>query len=177
MMMKFLCCALAPLCLFLSTVSAEEKNESDEMKVLNRFLGTWDHVITITPPGGADAIYNTVSKREWSLGKTYLRFEEVNMAEPAHEEFQMLLTFDADKKRYTGVIMDGTNSSTVSAEWDEAKAAMSFTAKHGNGNELRYKLHFTDENSAKGEGAFYDPEGNVIVGIRWKQTRREKGIE
>ncbi len=152
--------------------AASAADRSPEMAVLDRFLGTWDHVITITPTGGEASRHQTVSRRSWSHGKSYLRFEEVNEAEPEYDEFQMLLTHDADEDQYTGVIMDGNRRSTVTGTWDESTASMRLDALHENGNRLSYTIRFIDADRAEAEGIFSDAEGNAMVSIRWEHIKR-----
>lgn len=87
---------------------AGDRDHPKELAVLERFIGVWDHVVTLKHPGGGrDSIQKTESKRSWSLGGSYLRIEEVNWERPEFDEFQMLLTFDVLKKIYSGVIIDG----------------------------------------------------------------------
>ena len=150
---------------------ASPKKHPDKRKVLERFVGTWDHVITIKPPGAPESKHQTVSERSWSMGETYLHFAEVNRLEPDRNEFQMLLTYDPAKEAYSGVIMDGTSRSTVESTWSEETATMSFVATNEGGYRLKYSLRFVSADRAEAEGAFHDPDGNVVVGIEWVQTR------
>lgn len=148
------------------------KKHPEKIGVLERFVGTWDHVITIKPPGAPESKHQTVSERSWSMGGTYLHFAEVNQLEPDRNEFQMLLTYDPASEKYSGVIMDGTSRSTVESTWSEETETMAFVATNEAGYQLKYTLQFVGADRAEAEGGFHDPDGNVVVGIGWVQTRK-----
>lgn len=165
--------------IFLTTVAAPTRaiaNDRDlpkELSVLEKFLGTWEHKMTFKHTnGGRDSNQTVSSKRSWSYGGSYLKFEEVNWAKPQYDEFQMLITYDVLKKAYLGVIIDGSDVSKVEAKWDEATKTMSFDAKGEKGN-LKYSLRFIDDNQAEGTGTFANAEGKVVANITWKQTKKE----
>lgn len=173
--MKCLGVALLSLPLVTRFANAQEgdpRKHPDKLKVLERFVGTWNHVITIKPPGAPESKHQTISERSWSMGGTYLHFAEVNQLEPDRNEFQMLLTYDPAQEAYSGVIMDGTSRSTVQSTWSEESATMSFVATNEGGYQLRYHLRFVDADRADAKGAFHDPDGNIIIGIEWVQTRQ-----
>jgi hypothetical protein len=163
--------------LFLTILPAADRDHPKELAVLERFIGTWDHVVKLTHPGGGrDSIQKTESKRSWSSGGSFLRIEDVNWARPEFDEFQMLLTYDVLEKTYTGVIMDGTDVSKVIATWNEESASMTFDAK-GDGGNLKFTIRFVNENQAEGSGTFTSPEGKVVAEVTWQQTRRVKQKE
>lgn len=149
-----------------------ERNHPKQLKVLERFLGTWEHVVTLKHPGGGrDSVQNTESKRSWSHGGAFLRIEDVNWEKPQFDEFQLLLTYDVLEKTYTGVIMDGPDLMQLTATWDEESEAMTFDGK-GVGGNLKYTVRFLSEDEARATGTFTNPEGEVMAEITWEQKRK-----
>lgn len=145
-----------------------------ELAVLEKFLGTWDHIITFTHANDKipNSVQKTESKRSWSMGSSFLRIEEVNWAKPQYSEFQMLLTYDVLKKTYSGVRMEGETLSTVTATWDEATQSMAFKALYPDNKALNYTIKFINENQAEATGTLYKPDGSKIADITWQQTKQ-----
>lgn len=151
---------------------ANDRDLPEELKVLNRFIGTWDNEITNRHPGQEAKQQKAESRRTWSLGGSFLQIEDVNWAVPHRDEFQMLLTYGVLEKQYVGVIIDGTTVFKVTAEWDEAASSMKFDAKNDEkGIHLQYTLQFLDENTAKASGSL-SKNGKLMSELNWKQTRR-----
>lgn len=60
----------------------EAAERSPELQVLDRFVGIWDVKVTIKPTGGETTTVDVVSHRSWSLGGTFVRFEDANNLTP-----------------------------------------------------------------------------------------------
>ncbi|MFM8584471.1 MAG: hypothetical protein ACKOFW_23675, partial [Planctomycetaceae bacterium] len=53
-----------------------------ELQVLERFVGSWDFDVTSTPANGKAVTGKTSETRTWTLGGTFVRFENAKSEKP-----------------------------------------------------------------------------------------------
>lgn len=151
----------------------ETPKRSAELQVLDRFVGTWDLAVTHKPKGGTATSDKTFEFRKWSEGGQFIHFHNPQRDKP-EAEFHMLITYDAAKKSYTGVLMVGATRTFVDGSWDEATKTMRF---HGafpdNGGKFDFKNRFVDADRIEASGVFTDRNGEVFLERSDVQTRRK----
>ncbi len=153
----------------------ESVNRSAEMQVLDRFVGTWDLIVTAKPRDGEVTTGKTSETRRWSLGNQYVLFENPHAEKPDDPHFHMLVTYDPAKRNYPGVMMVGASRSFVTGTWDQENSTMIF---NGNSPEdgISYivSIRFIDKDHCESTGALKDANGEVFLELTQKQTRRGK---
>ena len=152
----------------------DSPKRSTELQVLNRFVGTWDLVVTQKPTGGTATTEKTSEVRQWSLGGRFIHFQNPQLGLPDHPEFHMLVTYDPTTKSYPGVLMSGAGRTFVDGTWDEATKTMRFQGKFAdNGIKFDFKNRFVDEHQIETSGSFTNPNGDVLSTRSDIQTRRK----
>lgn len=159
-----------------AAVNADETpKRSAELQVLDRFVGTWDVKFTHKLAEGEKTAYDLVSTRAWSLGGTFIRFEDANNLKiPKLPEFQMLLTYDPDSKNYPGVTMDGPSRGKLTGTWDAKTQTMAFSATLADGSKFASTHRFIGKARAEASGTITSSDGKTIAKMSWNQTRRKK---
>ena len=74
--------------------SDDAPKRSAELQVLDRFVGTWDFVVTNKLTGGETITGKTFETRRWTLGNKFVQGENPKTEKPDEPEFQMLVTYD-----------------------------------------------------------------------------------
>ena len=161
---------------FAPAAADEPADQSPELKVLNRMIGTWDEVMTNkatewTPKAERST---SVTKRTWALGGRFLRGDGV--WQPAKAEFINLVTYDSATKEYrnwyfsAGVFPRGINRGT----WDEKGKTLTWMATDEFGNKSVGKTKFIDDDTFEWTVVTSDPQGKVVLDLQAKNTRRKK---
>lgn len=149
--------------------------QSEEMKVLGRFIGTWDMDLTINPTGSDVMKTKKTEIRTWSLGGAFVRFEDAKNDKSDGPEFHLLVTYDPTTKTYPGFMMFGTGRTLVTGTWDASTSTMTFEGKSpDDGNTFVFKNRFIDGDHAESTGVMKNAQGEVFVKQSYKQTRRKK---
>ena len=128
-----------------STLADDNKQRVPEIQVLNHFAGNWDLQVTETLSGGKPVSYESASRRTWSLGGGFIRFEDVAKGRP---ETHILITYDPREKNYPAVIMSGPSRFNLTGTWDESTKVMSFTGTLPDGNQLSSTHRFVSKTKA-----------------------------
>ena len=82
--------------IFAENVNADDApKRSAELQVLERFIGTWDSVVTNKTTGEKS---NTIGQRRWSRKGQFVLFEEFDSSTKKEQHF--LLTYDPNGKVY-----------------------------------------------------------------------------
>lgn len=156
------------------TLAQDASKRTDELNVLDRFVGTWDMVYTHKPAGVQATTQKTSELRKWSLGGKFVHFENPQADNPELPEFHMLLTYDPDARKYPGTLMSGSFRTLITGTWNEETQTMAFDATFPDGNRFTGKHRFIDKDHAESSGITSDPSGKVLLEQTWKQTRRKK---
>jgi hypothetical protein len=120
-------CVFTVLVAGISPVAAnadDALNRSPELQLLDRFVGTWDHEVTIKTPEG-ETKGNRVDTRNWSPGGNFLIFENSidSKANSDIPELYFILTYDAYAKRYPECGMNGSYRGLITGTCIRSKAA------------------------------------------------------
>jgi len=155
---------------------ADNKPErSPELQVLDRLVGSWNVKAIIKPAGGPEIKREFVSRRRWTLGGTFLQFEDtLNLSDPEAKEFQLLWTYDPVAKNYPAVIMDGPSRAELTGTWDAKTTTMHLKGTSSVGVTSKGYHRFIGKDQAEASAVFKDAKGKVVLEISWPQTRRDE---
>ncbi len=160
---------------------------SAELQVLDHFLGTWDHEVTINrfnEFGQRVETKNTdVDTRKWSAGGTFVIFENslAMKKNPDVPELIMMITYDPETHTYPGCMMSGPSRTSLTGIWNERTQTMHWRGKDLDENKLMGKHQFIGKDRAEASLVITNPAstktenpfGKLMVEISWKQTRRK----
>ena len=156
------------------TLTADERR-SDELQVLDRFIGTWDVEVSLKPAKGEETTLTIVSTRSWSLGGRLLRSEGPNnLKSPDAPEVQILQTYDPKTNTYPGVLMNGPARSEITGRWDAKTKTMAYVSTLPSGNKLESKHRFIGEDRAESTATVTNAAGAVVLEVSQKLKRRKK---
>ena len=143
--------------------------------MLDRFVGTWDTEVTLTPTGEKAVTTQGTEMRKWSVGGKFVLFENASRDLADSPEFHLTLTYDPASKTYHGVMMFGPNRMLVTGTWDAANNTITFNGKSADdGGTFVYKNRFVDKDHCEATGVMKNGKGEVFMEQMQKQTRREK---
>ena len=157
-----------------STHADDTTKRSEELQVLDRFVGTWDLHVTVKPAQGDATTEKTSEVRKWSLGGKFVHFENPREDQPDFPEFHMLVTYDPATKTYPGILMSGASRSLVDGNWNQQTKTMRFTGTFANGSKFDFKNQFLENGDIKSSGVITDASGKVVLERSDVQTRRKK---
>jgi hypothetical protein len=145
--------------------------KSPEMKILERFVGTWDlESKTIVPTTKAkEAPLKGVATVEWALGDRFIQYRcRMN----GWEDLQLTM-FDAGKKIYRhwnfnaeGVAVESTR------ECHEEGDTTTWHGDLGEGRTEVLSFRFTDRDTLEWRNVVQDGAGQVVSDRQGKMTRR-----
>ena len=153
----------------------DKPKRSPELQVLDRLIGVWNVKAIIKPAGGPEIEREFVSRRRWTLGGTFLQFEDaLNLSDPEAKEFQLLWTYDPVARNYPAVIMEGPFRAELTGTWDAKTTTMHLKGKSSDGRTSKGYHRFIGNDRAEASAVFKDAEGKVVLEISWPQTRRDE---
>lgn len=151
-----------------------ENEKSMELKVLDRFVGTWDIDGFYKPVDGERMPFKGVSHRRWSADGKTIHFDDPGSS-PGDPGIQILLTYNPDDGSYPGVTLAGPARGTIKGVWNEENLSMTFTGTLAGETGTFDSVHrFVDADHAEPTGVFKNPAGEVVAELSWKQTRRKQ---
>ena len=148
-------------------------NRSPELQVLKHYLGVWDVNTTIKPTGAEEITVTSVSRRSWTIGGTFVQFQDTGHSHPKALEYQLLWTYDPVAKNYPAVLMEGPNRGVLTGGWDEKTKTMHWKGKMSNGLTAEGRDRFIGNGRTEASGVFSNPEGDVVLEIPWSNPRRK----
>ena len=163
---------LAIVCVSLFSPAAEPaKSKPNELKVLERLLGTWNsesvnRVAEWTP---VEARAKGVLAREWVLGGRFLQ-EKGNHS---NGDSVVMFSFDDEKKLYRSWFFhsDG-NTTETKGQWDEGTLTFTFVSDL-NGMKNTSTIKFIDKDTHIWTAVVKDSKGTVFYNGEGKCTRRK----
>jgi hypothetical protein len=145
-----------------------------ELKVLERFVGTWD-VESVSKPAvwtPKEVREKFVEVRELVLDGWFLE-GKARAADRKAGHFSWMMTYDVARKEYRiWLFVTGGFSSQWSGEWDEATKTLSMTGDAGNGVTYKGTTHFIDKDHYEFRLMVTDGDGKVYQDLKNTLTRR-----
>ena len=161
--------AVALTASFRSLPADDTPGRSAELQVLDRFVGTWDCVVTNKTTSEKTKI---VEERRWSRKGTFVLFENFDLT--TKKESHFLMTYDPNAKVYRTCYLDASNTVTFLGTWDANTKTMSWRGNDGLGNRVTGADRFTNKENLEWSLVFTNPDGKVVTELAGKQTRRKK---
>lgn len=142
-----------------------------EMKVLERFVGTWKIDQTRKTADGREVKATGFATSKLALGGRYLEYTAIT--NPGEQEVYSLFTYDEAKKKYRSWFFDSKEShSEWSGTWDEATKTLTRTANLSRGNTGTATSKFPDDDTVEFSLVLKHRDGKVFVEMNSKFTRQ-----
>jgi hypothetical protein len=155
---------------FAGNMNADDTpKRSAELQVLERFIGTWDTVLTNKNTGKKS---NTIERRKWSRKGHFILSEDFDSS--ANKEAHFLITYDTKGKLYRGCWINENITSTLLGTWDEENDSMKWDGTDSFGNKLATTHRFITKDRVEWSTVVTNPDGKVVFEADAKQTRRKK---
>jgi len=169
---------VAAVSVFLHPVLPGEPTEiqqSPELKVLQRFIGSWEQQVVSKPAQWTPQkqTMGLTTKCEWILGGRMLQSK--GEWSPGGIETLILMTYDAEKKVYRQWYFDSKGIIPRGEElgkWDEATKTLTWTGRLGNGITKTGVTRFIDKDTNEWTVVFKDSDGKVLLDMEGKAKRK-----
>ncbi|HEV8378050.1 MAG TPA: DUF1579 family protein [Tepidisphaeraceae bacterium] len=169
--------------------AAEDAARPAEFKVLDRWVGDWDLVITVKPnaqaPQGHKATYK--SQVRWALNDRFLRCEAqgegMDGDQKIAEAFMWIITHDPQSKAYSstvfwsnvpagatgywGIVPSGVGT------WDEKEQMMSIRSEDKQGMVTLSVTQWIDKDTHRWVQSLTEKNGNVVMEMTGMGRRRK----
>ena len=142
---------------------------SEELQVLDNYVGTWDCIVTSKATANKA---NTLQERRWSRKGSFVLFESFDLTTKMESHY--LMTYDPKAKVYRTCYIDASNTISLLGTWDAQTKTMSWRGKDGDDNRVSGSERFIDQDNLEWSLAFTNSDGNVVVELSAKQTRRKE---
>lgn len=153
--------------------------DSPEIKVLERFVGTWMQETTINAakwtPTATHA--NGTMDAEWSLDHHFIRAEslckDADLQEKTFRDLRMI-TWDAESQKYKSWYFDSMGFSSQSlGTWDEKENELTFKSDLGHGIHMLNSIRFVDEGTQEWTLKAEDKAGTVFLDMQGTMKRQD----
>ena len=154
---------------FAESANADDTPErSPELQVLERFIGTWDSVVTNETTG---AETSTIEERRWSRKGQFVLSEDFDRL--TKKEAHFLMTYDPNAKVYRTCFITEGSVAIILGTWDEDNDTMTWSGTDSAGNRLSGKSRFIVKDHVEWSMVFMNLAGKVVSELDTKQSRRK----
>jgi uncharacterized protein DUF1579 len=146
-----------------------------EMKVLDRFLGTWTTEIVNRPVDGTQKEVKShgISKFEWALDGRFLRCVG-KAAPPEKGESLQLMTFNPGRKEYYMWFFDSFGSvSEAAGKWDDESKTLTWQGEPEENLVSLNRIRFVDKDTIQWVMTIKDKNNKLYLDVHGKMTRRK----
>jgi hypothetical protein len=155
-------------------LGGEGATKPPELKVLDRFVGTWDAESVSRPavwtPKEVRVKY--VEVRELTLDGWFVESKGRSADEKAATTVIWMMTYDSARKEYRQwLFATGGFSLHSTGQWDEATETLSCTGDAGNVT-MRTRIRFIDKDHVEFRMTAKDSDGKVYQDTKGTLTRR-----
>lgn len=154
--------------IFSQAKSQESKPEkSAELKVLDRFVGTWQGKTVSTDDSGKETSLEDEAKMRWILGGSYIE-------DKIGDTLYGLWTFDAEDEVYRAwYFMPGSHKPVIfTMKWNPEQTAFAGSSDLGNGVTMTTKHRFIGKDKFEWEAVVKDASGTVVAKHEGTKTRK-----
>lgn len=131
-------------------------------------IGDWETVVTVKDTGEKST---SIQTRKWSRDGKFVLSEELDIS--AKRESHFLVTYDPKGKKYRACFMNEEVTVPLLGTWDESNKTMTWKS-----SDVAFKhegIHRkVSEDIVEWTMAVTSPEGNVVLSLSAKQTRRKQ---
>ncbi len=144
-----------------------------ELKVLEKFVGTWDCEIVTKP-----AVWTPEEKREKAMEVNEMAldgwFLHGSSKTPDGKTLVIMMnTYDPERKKFHFWRFAGRGCEEADGQWDETTSTLTITTDQGNGVTTKAAFHVIDGDHREYHIVAKDGDGKVYVNIQGKVTRRK----
>jgi len=156
-------------------VHAAEPAKPPELKVLERFVGTWDCEAVIKA-----AIWTPEEKREKSVEVNEMSVDGwflhgSSKTTDGKTNAIVMNTYDPAQKSYRiWRFVPGGSCLEMKGEWDEAASTLTITSDLGHDVTQKAVFHLTDEDHRDYHVVAMDGDGKVYLDVQATVTRKKK---
>jgi len=171
--MKRLPCLLVILAA-IASMGAAPQDLPPEMKILKRFVGTWDNEIVSTTADQTlpEEQRKTVGKTRPILGGRFVQGRTFDSQGKLYNLF--MYTYDPAKKVYRQWYFDSRGGAFESVgQWDKSTQTLTFTTDFGDGVTGVFEVHFVDKDKLEFAVVSKDADGTVQYSIKGTSTRQK----
>jgi hypothetical protein len=163
---------LLALLSFRSSWAAEPTTRPAELQRLDRYIGTWDYVATITPEDAKPIEVKGTRTTKWILQGRFT--EDTELAPDGSLLRHGLGTYDEEAGVYRCWIFDSSGYHVEpQGKWNEADQSFTSTTKLKGGVVLVSTERFPDTDTTTWNGEYRNADGHVVARISGKATRRK----
>jgi hypothetical protein len=144
-----------------------------ELKVLDRYAGTWDGQSTVKPGPLVlqESHHEDAAVAKWVLGGMFLRVD-AKMADGA--EAVQMMTWDAQKRQYRHWFFHSNHPPTESSgEWDEKRPGFAWKISPPPGMTAGITDQWISEKRRDWKYLLNDADGKVLLEVNGTSTRRK----
>jgi len=169
-----LAATLFAVCCVGQQTSAAEPPKPPELKVLGKFVGTWDCEVVMKPAVWTpkEVREQTVEVNELVMGGWFLQGSSKTRG--GQTRALLMNTYDPARKKYRiWRFSPGGSCEKLSGQWDEATTTFAVTTDLGSGIISRAALHLIDEDRRDYRIIAKDGDGKVYLDIHGTVNRRK----
>jgi hypothetical protein len=154
--------------------SAAEPPKPPELKVLEKFVGTWDCEVVVKPAAWTpkESRDKTVEVNELALDGWFLHGN--SKTRDGRTNAILMNTYDPVQKKYRiWRFTPGGSCEELSGQWEEATTTLTITTDVGNGITSKAAFHVIDKDRREYHVLAKDGDGKVYLDIHGTVTRRK----
>lgn len=165
---------LFAICCVGQSTSAADPPKPTELKVLEKFVGTWDCEVVVRP-----AVWTPKEVRETSVEVNEMALDGwflqgSSKTRDGKTTAILMNTYDPVHKRYRiWRFRPGGSCEEMAAQWDEATTTLAITTDLGNGVTSKTAFHLIDRDHRDYHNIAKDGNGKVYLDIQGTVTRRK----
>jgi hypothetical protein len=165
--------AAATCCLGLQS-SAAEPTKPPELKLLEKFVGTWDCEVVVKP-----AVWTPKEKREKSVEVNEMSLDGwflhgTSKTTDGKTNAILMNTYDPAKKEYRiWRFTSGGSCEEMTGKWDEATATLTIATELGHDVTQTAAFHLIDKDHREYHVVAKDSDGKVYLDVQATVTRRK----
>ena len=153
--------------------SAAEPPKPPELKVLEKFVGTWDCEIVTKP-----AVWTPKERHDQAVEVNEMTAEGwflhgCSKTPDGKTVLVMMNTYDPVRKKYHFWRFAGQGCEELDGQWDEATSTLTITTDHGNGVTTTAAFHVIDRDHREYQITAKDGDGKLHLDIHGTVTRRK----
>jgi hypothetical protein len=147
-----------------------------ELKVLNRFLGTWDTDMVAKKSEWTPKEVNSkgMSKFEWMLDGRFMSSQSKSTGPDKVESFQLMTYHPGDKKFFLWFFDSNGMVSEAQGQWDADNQILTWKSDIDENLASTNQVRFTDRETIDWTMMVKDKTGKVYLDLRGKMKRRKK---
>lgn len=161
---------IAPALLLALAFNSFADEKSDELKVLDRYIGTWDGQVNEMVPEEKTA--TETGTAAWEIGDKYVQIKSSTKLDDS--QAMHLITYDAQKQNYHYYWFSSTGMTfNATGNWDATAKTFTWDGQLADSLNIKMTDHFIDDNTRELHVTVKDSNGDTVFEMKAKSTRRK----